>query len=298
MDSPQEEHRMANLKQKWQIAVDIKNSVLCAGLDPSESAMKEIGSTKKEWAFSYIESVAPYCAAIKANTNFWKTENDMKTLEEIVALAHSLDMIIIEDCKLADIGSTNDECMNTASEKKIDAITFSPFAGNLKETGEQAKKRNVGIISMCLMSNPEYNLQKNNLIAIESSFYAQEDVLLIEHVPYVKQYVSLAYQAQIYNIDGIVIAAPSKDNHVQEQEIADISKYIRENEIVLVPGVGAQGGNIEFMWMYFKKDQMIVTVGRALMFPQGIKSRVSEHREAALHYKELLNNIRMQKHEL
>ena len=158
-----------SFKEKWLTAVEKKNSVLCAGMDPAEfhmgrgdEGLPESQPSKRHWALGYIEAVAPYCAAIKPNIQYWKgrgymqDEQDMCTLSEMCSLSHSLGMVVIEDSKLADIGPTNDAGMYYAAKKRMDAITYSPFAGNIKEAAEQAHKHNLGLISMCLMSNPEY----------------------------------------------------------------------------------------------------------------------------------------------
>ncbi len=233
---------------KWLEAVDIKNSVLCAGLDPAEFKMGRgekglpEGADKREWSIDYLKAVAPYCAAIKININYWKNEGDMKTLAEITEIAHSCNLVVIEDSKLADIGSTNDAGFYYAKEKSVDAVTFSPFSGNTKEAGEQARQRDLGIISMCLMSNPGYETEKNKLVPVLEEYPYYFNVKFIDGVPYVKQYISLACKSRLYGLDGIVIGAPSPDNHITEQEIADVREYTRSDLLVLMPGVGAQGG--------------------------------------------------------
>jgi len=75
--------------EKWLEAVNKKNSVLCAGLDPAEFEMERgekglpEGIDKKEWSLRYIEAVAPYCAAIKPNIQYWKGGGDLKDLQDI-----------------------------------------------------------------------------------------------------------------------------------------------------------------------------------------------------------------------
>ena len=63
-----------SFKEKWLEAVHKKNSVLCAGLDPAEYKMGrgENGLSKDDlskglWAKKYVETIAPYCAALKPN---------------------------------------------------------------------------------------------------------------------------------------------------------------------------------------------------------------------------------------
>src|SRR3989338_1042627 len=131
---------MASFREKWLAAVEQKNSVLCAGLDPAEYDLgrEEEGLPdlvdKREWSFRYLEDVAPYAAALKINVNYWKDRDDMRTAEE-----------------LAD----NEAAIFYAKKKGFDAITIATFAGNLEAAAEQARRWDIGLISMCLMSNPE-----------------------------------------------------------------------------------------------------------------------------------------------
>jgi len=288
--------------EKWFGAVNEKNSVLCAGLDPAEFEMRRgekglpKGVDKKEWSLKYVETVAPYCAGIKPNIQYWKKKDDMNSLKEITKLAHSLGMIVIEDSKLADIGSTNDAGLFHVQEKKIDAVTYSPFAGNMVEAADQAKKWGVGIISMCLMSNPEYEKEKNKLIDVSEymndNTYSHIDITTINDVPYVKQYIYLAKNANIYGLDGIVVGAPSAKNHISEKEIEDVKRYSHSLTLVLLPGVGAQGGEANIIWKYFNRNNVIVNVGRAMMFPNGSNSTSEEQAAIAKQYRDMLNDLR------
>ncbi|MCK4522354.1 MAG: orotidine 5'-phosphate decarboxylase [Nanoarchaeota archaeon] len=285
--------------EKWLKSVDKKNSVLCAGLDPAEFDMgrgeKGLagGTNKKYWALRYLESVAPYCAAIKPNLQYWKDRGDMSTLLDISTTAHALGMVVIDDSKLADIGSTNDAGIFYAKSKGTDAVTFSPFAGNIAEAAEQAKNRDIGIICMCLMSNPEYKKEKNKLVPLcEDDHYYNIDLRTIEGIPYAKQYIQLAYDANKYGLDGIVIGAPSKKNHIKEEEIQRVRSYVNDDMLVLLPGVGAQGGEADAIWKYFDANKVIVNVGRALMLPNGSKSTPQEQAQTAKQYQEMLNKLR------
>src|SRR3972149_383382 len=159
-----------SFRQKWLAAVEKKNSVLCAGLDPADFVMGRgekglpEGANKLGWALRYVQAVGPYCAAVKYNTQYWKGEDDARTLAKIGKLAHELGMVVIDDSKLADIGDTNDAGMFYTKERGADAVTYSPFPGNIREAGMQASARDIGLISMCLMSNPEYEAEKNKWV--------------------------------------------------------------------------------------------------------------------------------------
>ncbi len=291
-----------NLNEKWLAAVERKNSILCAGLDPAEFKMGggneglpetvESRLDKLFWVKRYLDAVAPFCAAVKPNLQYWKGEEDKDLLSGIVTYAQHLGLVTIDDSKLADIGSTNDAGLYHAKQKGFDAVTLAPFAGNVKEAAEQAKKRDIGLISMCLMSNPEYANVKNSLVPVMHwGDYLPEDVVEINGTHYVKQYVHLA-SAVDNGIDGLVIGAPSKKNHITDEEIKRVREYSCNDTLILLPGVGAQGGEAGAIWKYFDKDNVIVNVGRGLMFPNGSNSTREEQAQAAKQYCDMLNKLR------
>ncbi len=218
----------------------------------------------------------------------------MDTLVELASMAHVRGLVVIEDSKLADIGSTNDAGVYHAQDKVMDAVTFSPFAGNLKEATEQAHARNLGLISMCIMSNPDYEREKNKWVNIKEDYanYFISDALSIEDIPHTKQYIQLAHDANKFEVDAIVIGAPSKDNHIKEFEIENVRKYVSDEMLVLLPGVGAQGGEASSIWKYFHKDKVIVNVGRSLMLPKGSNSTPKNQAETAKQYRDMLNKLR------
>ncbi len=290
-----------SFKEKWLESVEKQNSVLCAGLDPAEFEMGRgkkglsEGTDKRQWALDYIAAVAPYCAAVKPNVQYWKDGDDMKTLAEICRLAHELGMVAIDDSKLADIGSTNDSGVYYSGKKIFDAVTYSPFAGNMEEVAEQGENRGVGIIAMCLMSNPEYEREKNKLVDMtgKGEFDTKDIVFMkdgIRNFTCVRQYIQLAHDANKYGIDALVIGAPSSKNHISNEEIKNVRSYVGDDMLVLLPGVGAQGGEADAIWKYFGKDNVIVNVGRSLMFPgdDGWKKKAET-------YKNMLNELRNKK---
>ena len=282
--------------EKWQKTVDNKKSVLCAGLDPAEYEMGRgneglpQGTNKRDWALNYVEAVAPHCAAIKPNYQYWKDEKDVSALRDIIDLSHSKGLLVIDDSKLADIGSTNDAGIFYSGKNGFDAVTFSPFAGNIAEAAKQGKARNIGVICMCLMSNPEYERQKNSLIPIsaEEQNVFGKDVQYVGDVPHIKQYMWLANQAKNNGLAGIVIGAPSKKNHLTEDEIMNAFVYAGTDMTVLCPGLGKQAGESKLLFTYFLATNVVVNVGRALMFPDG----GATHQETAKYFNKSLNDER------
>lgn len=289
-------------REKWLEAVERKNSVICAGLDPAEFKMGRgdeglpEGADKIRWALAYIKAVSPFVAAIKPNIQYWQKVRGMYALLRIGELARDLGLIVIEDKKLADIGATNDAGIFYASER-ADAVTYSPFAGNLEEVVKQAHARQQGLISMVLMSNPEFKEEKNMFAPVKASEgYLDEDIIEVQRgkeiVPHVFNYIRLAHLANIYGADGIVVGAPSGKNHITDDEIAKARKYAGAEMLVLTTGVGAQGGEAGAIYRHFAPENVIVNVSRGLMFPNGSNSTNEEQAEAAEKYRDMVNAMR------
>ena len=287
-----------NFHDTWMEAAEIKNSVLCAGLDPApfemgrgDSGLPE-GVSKRDWALAYVRAVAPWCAAVKPNSQYWKAPGDAEVLAEIRHLAREHHLAVIEDCKLADIGTTNDACMFYAGER-ADAITFSPFAGNGREACEAAHARGLGIIIMCLMSNPEYRLEKDKLVpAAEPKLYRERDILSLGETAYVPQFIHLARSAGDWGADGAVIGAPSAGNHITAGDIETAAHYLAEKCLILCPGVGAQGGEAPALFRVFGGRRVILNLGRMLMFPKGSASTPEDQAEAAKQAAAVFNGLR------
>jgi orotidine-5'-phosphate decarboxylase len=298
---------MVSFIEKWLAAVDKKGSNLCAGMDPSEYAMGRTekgeglpaGADKRRWALDYLEAVAPYVAGFKPNLRYWGSafDNDLETLNELFGKAEELGVIAIQDSKEADIGSTNDAGIFYAAMRGADAVTIAPYAGNMEEAAQQGKDRKIGLITMCMMSNPDYKKEKNMLVDVSdnSEAYDIKDITTLGGdgiIPYVRRYIQLARDANRFGIDGIVLGAPSSKNHITEEEVANVAKYFRKDGLILVPGIGAQGGEVSMLVKYFKMEQMIANVGRSLMFPKGPNSTPEDQANAAKEYFEMLKNLK------
>ncbi|HYX31503.1 MAG TPA: orotidine 5'-phosphate decarboxylase [Oligoflexus sp.] len=252
-----------NFRQKWLQAAQRKNSLLCVGIDPAEAAQRHghqmpEGVSKTEWTRHIIDAVAPYTAGIKLNRNYFKdiTREDMRSLNDRI---HEQGMISIDDSKLADIGDTNDAGIYHAKQEGFDAITYAPFPGNTLQAGSQAQAHGVGLIPLVLMSNPEYRLMKNALINGEPL------------------YRFLAKQSAEAQADGIVIGAPSPGNHITLEEIADVARILPE-ALVLVPGIGAQGGDIAPILGLFG-PRTIANVGRAIIYAKDPAQQARSYRD-------------------
>jgi orotidine-5'-phosphate decarboxylase len=296
---------MTNFDQFWLETVAKRNSILCIGVDPADTEMGRTdkgeglpaGVDKRDWTLGYIEKTAKYASGAKWNTQYWmRNDHDIAIMNESMGLAESLGLVVIQDSKLADIGSTNDAGIFNAALRAAHAVTLAPYAGNMGEAAKQCNERGIAGITMCLMSNPEYKFVKNMWFDVSAnvSEYHSRDVHMIEDVPHVRNYIALARQADKFGLDA-VIGAPSSKNHITEEEISNASRYLASPRLVLVPGIGAQGGEVAMLKNYFAASRIIANVGRACMFPDPRKAYATpeDQADAAKHYQSMLNELRL-----
>lgn len=238
---------------KWQQAVERKQSLLCVGIDPANQGQRENqaldqGLDKLSWTLNMIEAVAPFAAGIKLNRNYFK-DCDSDQLLKLTGAIHSFDMISIDDSKVADIGDSNDAGIYHAKAQGFDAITYAPFPGNIADTAKRACQRDIGLIMLVMMSNPEFQMMaKASIDGKPFSNYLAEAV------------------AQ-HDIEGMVIGAPSPSNHIDTETIKHLDKLSGGNKLALVPGVGAQGGSAATIVEVFG-PRAIINVGRSITYAE------------------------------
>jgi len=243
-----------------------KRSILSIGLDPAlpgqrdkyhipQARVGEPRETLLEFCFEVLEQVSDYCCAAKANTQYLLPlcEKDYQRLNHVV---HKLGMVSILDHKLGDIGASNEAALYWVHRLGFDAITFSPFPGNLGETTRVAQQKGLGVLVLTLMSNPEAELFMRRAV--------------VDGLPIYKQ---IARQVFEHGADGCVVGATG---HVTTDEIRWIRRTIGEDRIILFPGVGAQGGRVEHI-LEAGGENILIHLGRAVLYAENPGGKAEEY---------------------
>jgi orotidine-5'-phosphate decarboxylase len=258
---------MTNFSEQWHATRERTKSLIIAGLDPAlpgqrdKNALPE-GVNVRDWCLQYVEAVAPHVAGIKCNPAYYQYPDGLALMEEIIGLSKAHGLVTIADYKISDIGSTNDSWLYFTKKMGFDAVTAAPFAGNTEELVECAHTRDIGIFTMALMSNPEY----------------QTEMLFTEGETHL--YESRVVRSIESGADGVVIGATFDAQNPHLQKTLLLTK--NTSTLYLVPGIGAQGGTIaQFLASGIEAKRCLLNVGRALMFPNGQRSSPEEQRTAA-----------------
>jgi orotidine-5'-phosphate decarboxylase len=254
------------LYEKYLKATKEKGSYININLDPalpkqrSENVIPERyvseddAETLLSFSLDIIEQVSDYCCSIKPNTQYYLGHTSI--LEKIAKKTHQEGMLAILDHKLGDIGSTNGSALYWIKEMGFDAFTFSPFAGNTQKTVEKAHEKNLGVIVLTLMSNPEAEK-----MMIDTSVDGQ---------PY---YMYAAKTVNEAKADGCVVGLTC---FVEDKYIKNIQQTVGDKIVFLLQGIGPQGGQANKI-RYLKNP--LVSLGRAVIYSDNPRKAVKGYHD-------------------
>jgi hypothetical protein len=280
---------MSDFIKKWHSIIKEKNSNICAWLDPSLYEMwrwekwlpKWVG--KLEWSLKYIEAVAPYVSAIKPNAGSWWWAWERALLKEIVNKIHEMWLLAIVDAKIADLWFTNDSWIYDYKNLWFDAVTVAPYAGNIESVVKFWKDRDIAIISMWLMSNPEYKTEMN---FVSTVWYATNSGQIPAGTTLWESRVIRSIDAWV---DWLVVWGTYTKNDKEFMKFIEMTNNL--NIVYLIPWIWAQWWQIkDFLASGINPKKCIINSGRDIMFPNWSNSTNSEQALAAKKLRDAFNN--------
>ena len=235
------------------LASAVKNdSLVCIGLD-SDVAKLPAGVDQLSFNKAIIEATHDLVAAYKPNTAFYEARG----AEGIQALKDTCDYIravapdalIILDAKRADIGNTNNGYVQFAYDYLgADAITLHPYLGR-EALAPFLTRADKGAIILCRTSNPGGSEFQDAMVG---------DKKLYEHVAN-----SVACEWNTNDNCMLVVGATYPTEAEQVRKIAGDDIWF------LVPGVGAQGGNLQELMSAAQNsrgDGLLISSSREIIF--------------------------------
>jgi orotidine-5'-phosphate decarboxylase len=217
-------------------------SGLCVGLDVRADSVEEAGSFIRE----VITQTAPYAAAYKPNSAYFEALGwrGMKLLEEIIALIPQ-DIPVILDAKRGDIGETQRYYAKACFDVlKADAVTLNPYMG--RDTLEPfLEYQDKGLYLLGVTSNPgaaDIELQQTSQGAI---------------------YEIVARMTTQHSQAGLVLGLTNASAETLVG-IPDVP--------LLIPGLGAQGGDMAALQGSPRKAPVLVNVSRGILYQDPQKS--------------------------
>ncbi|GAB1594542.1 orotidine-5'-phosphate decarboxylase [Lysobacter claricitrinus] len=215
---------MTALRARWQQA----NTLVCVGLDPEPAKFPAKFANDPDAVFAFCRDIADatadYACAFKPQIAHFAAIGAENALERLIAHLKSAhpDVPVILDSKRGDIGSTAQHYATEAFDRYgADAVTVNPYLGRdaLQPFLDRADR---GVIILCRTSNPGAGELQDMLVGGRP---------LYQHV---------AEKAALeWNTNGNVALVVGATWPEQLAEVRALVKAVP----LLVPGVGAQGGD-------------------------------------------------------
>lgn len=244
---------------------------VCVGLDidpkklPAEFKGMEPARAITEYARRVVDATKDIVGAYKPNSAFFEEFGapGWAALEEIVRYIHSVapDVVVIDDAKRADIANTNNGYVASIfGTLDADAVTVHPYLGG-KALGpflEHHTKK--GVIVLCRTSN-EGAGEFQDLVSDGDPLYV-----------HVARRVN-----EIWNVHGncaLVVGATYPEELARVREIAP-------NIPLLIPGIGAQGGDLE-KTVRAAQHRMFISASRSILYAADPQAAAAEMHGAIL----------------
>ena len=206
-----------------------QGSLLCVGLDPDvqQLAAQPAGEDDRLWAWSrrVIEETADLAAAFKPNCAFYEAAGlaGLAALRRAIDCAHAHGVPVVLDAKRGDIAHSSVAYARAAFEVwGADAVTVSPYLGQ-DSVEAFARYADRGVYLLCHTSNPgAADLQERTA----------------EGQPLYHLVAQLAERWNTNGNIGLVVGA------TYPEAIREL-RALTPDLPFLVPGVGAQGGDLD-----------------------------------------------------
>lgn len=255
-----------NPVDKFNLRADKINSLLCVGLDPIQPPLFQFNKR-------IIDQTAEYAAAFKPNIAFYEAHghNGLAELKKTMDYLHANhpDIFTICDAKRADIGSTNKGYVQEIFDYfGFDAVTLHPYLGREALEPFLSRKDKISII-LCRTSNPgagelqDLQLGNNNKKLWE---------IVAEKV------------AKEWNENSNCMLVTGA---TYPEEIAGVRKIVG-NMTLLIPGIGAQGGNIKDAieaGLNSQRKGLIINSSRGIIFAENPKVEAEKLRDEINEYR-------------
>lgn len=210
-------------RERYDAAVAKNDSLLCVGLDPDPQRIP-VGVSVKDFLLGVIEATSDLVSCYKPNAAFFERDGaeGWETLREVIAAVPD-GIPVLLDAKRGDVGHTAQAYAEAVFDQLgADAVTVNPYLGvDSIEPFTEREDRHVFVL--CRTSNPS---------AGELQDIMAGDVRLYERV------AELSRSWNSRGNVGLVVGATYPEEARRVREICP-------DQLLLLPGIGAQQGDID-----------------------------------------------------
>ena len=263
------------LKARWSAA----DTLLCVGLDPDRTRFPEHLRSSDDSIFEFCKSIvdatADFACAFKPQIAHFASERAEDALQRLIAYirANQPAVPVILDAKRGDMASTAQHYAREVFERyNAHAVTLSPYLGR-DSIEPYLAYADRGAFLLCRTSN------------------AGGDDLQMLTVEGERLYERVARLASNWNCNGqigLVVGA------TYPRELARVRSLVGEMPL-LVPGVGAQGGDVEASVRAGQTADgigIVVNSSRAIIYASGGNEFAVAARSAAQTARDEINRYR------
>ena len=252
---------MQALRARWRDA----DTLVCVGLDPEPAKFPASFANDPDAVFRFcrdiVDATAEYVCAFKPQIAHFAALGAEDALQRLIAHVHAAhpDIPVILDSKRGDIGSTAQHYATEAFDRyAADAVTVNPYLGR-DSVQPFLDRADNGVVILCRTSNPG---------AGDLQDLPVDGKPLYQHVA-----AKIANEWNVHGNCALVVGA------TWPEQLREVRAIVGDMPF-LVPGVGAQGGDVEAVVTNAKTADgtgLIVSSSRAILYA----SNGSDYAEAA-----------------
>jgi orotidine-5'-phosphate decarboxylase len=231
-------------------AVEGKGAPLCVGLDPDPALMPE-GIGVAEFCRGIVDAVAGIAVAVKPQAAFFEAQGKegWAELTEVCAYAREAGLLVIADAKRGDVPSTA-QAYAAAFAPLADAVTVSPYLG-YDSLEPFFAREGLGVFVLLKTSNPgSADLQ---------------DLPLEDGLPFWQHVAGLVDRWGEDRVGESGLSSVGAVVGATHPELLETVRSLLPRAVLLLPGVGAQGGRLDDLTAAF-------TAGPASALPSASRS--------------------------
>jgi orotidine-5'-phosphate decarboxylase len=267
---------MQTLRDRWQQA----GTLVCVGLDPEPAKFPARFAADADAVFAFnrdiVDATAQYACAFKPQIAHFAALGAEDALARLIAYVHANHpgIPVILDSKRGDIGSTAQHYASEAFDRyAADAVTANPYLGrdSVQPFLDRADR---GVVVLCRTSNPGAGDLQDLLVDGRPLYQHVAEKVAREWNGHgnCSLVVGATWPAQLREVRAIVGDVP-----------------------FLVPGVGAQGGDVEAVVSNAKTADgtgLMVSSSRAILYASSGEDYADAAAAAAKSLRDQINRYR------
>jgi orotidine-5'-phosphate decarboxylase len=265
------------LERGW----DASDSLVCVGLDPEIERFPPQVADQPSPIFQFnkaiIDATADLVCAYKPQFAHYAAYEAEDQLERTIDYIHRAypGVPVILDSKRGDVGNTAERYAIEAFERyHADAVTVSPYLGG-DSMEPYLKYEDKGVIILCRTSNPGAGDLQDLEVGGRRLFHIVADLA-----------------ARRWNARGNVLLVVGA---TYPRELAEVREIVG-NMPLLVPGVGAQGGDVAQAVQNGQTAAgagLVISSSRGILYASSGENFASAAREATLKLRDQINASRV-----